>query len=247
LQKALEWGSLPKIFQFSSPEDKIEYLRAYAFTYLKEEIQSEQIVRRLDPFRHFLEVAAQSNGKPINFSKIAEDVGVDTKTVISYFSILEDTLIGVLLHPWHGSVRKQQLGRPKFYFVDIGIKRALDRTLGVPLVESTYGYGEAFEHFVILQLMHLSSYARKDWRFSYLRTSTGIEIDLIIDRPGQPLALVEIKSSTRIAERDVSVLASIAPEIPNAHAYCLSRDSAPKVIANVDCLPWDQGIARLLD
>ncbi len=64
---------------------------------LKEEIVAEQIVRRLDPFRQFLEVAAQSNGTIINYANIARDVGADPKTVNSYFSILEDTLVGFLL------------------------------------------------------------------------------------------------------------------------------------------------------
>ena len=72
-------------------------MRAYALTYLKEEIVAEQVVRRLDPFRHFLEVAAQSNGMVVNYANIAKDVGADPKTVNSYFSILEDTLVGFLL------------------------------------------------------------------------------------------------------------------------------------------------------
>lgn len=56
--------------------------------YLKEEIVSEQIVRRLDPFRRFLEIAAQGNGEILNYTNIAKDVGVDTKTVQSYYQIL---------------------------------------------------------------------------------------------------------------------------------------------------------------
>ena len=144
LQDTLEWGTLPRIFQFENNDDRSRFLRSYALTYLKEEIVSEQIIRKLDPFRQFLEVAAQSNGKIVNFTKIADDVGVDTKTVISYFSILEETLIGYLLHPFHQSIRKSQRTNPKFYFFDLGIKRALDRTLGLGLQEGTYAYGEAF-------------------------------------------------------------------------------------------------------
>ena len=101
-------------------------------TYLKEEIVAEQIVRRLDPFRHFLEVAAQSNGSIVNYANIARDVGADPKTVLSYFGILEDTLVGFLLPAFHRSIRKQQRSNPKFYYFDTGVKRSLDRTLGVP-------------------------------------------------------------------------------------------------------------------
>ena len=50
--------------------------------------------RPLDAFRQFLEEAAQANGTIINYANIARDVGADPKMVVSYFSILEDTLVG---------------------------------------------------------------------------------------------------------------------------------------------------------
>ncbi|MDE0362522.1 MAG: ATP-binding protein, partial [Rhodospirillaceae bacterium] len=221
LDDTLRWGTLPRIYSLRENEDKQAYLRAYALTYLKEEIVAEQIVRRLDPFRQFLEVAAQSNGTIINYANIARDVGVDPKTVISYFSILEDTLVGFLLSAYHRSVRKQQRANPKFYFFDTGVKRSLDRTLQIPLNERTYEYGKAFEHFIITQIAHMSRYRYPDWRLSYLRTGAGAEIDLVIERPGQPEAIIEIKSSQRVDDRDVRGLARFTGDFANAAALCI--------------------------
>jgi predicted AAA+ superfamily ATPase len=245
LASALRWGTLPKVFQFTDPEDRNRFLRSYALTYFQEEIRAEQVVRRLDPFRQFLEVAAQSNARILNFSKIAEDVGVDTKTVQSYFTILEDTLVGSLLPAYHASVRKRQRKGPKFYYFDTGVRRALERTLTVDLREGTYAFGEAFEHFVILEIMRLSTYAANDWRFSYLKTDGEAEIDLIVERPGMPKALVAIKSTDRVGERDVSALNRFLPALRPAEAFCLSRDPNGKKIGAVWCLPWQEGIARL--
>ena len=98
-------------------------------TYLKEEIAAEQVVRKIDAFRGFLEVAAQSNAKLINASKIARDVGVDTKTVQTYFSILEDTHLGFVLEQFHLSARRRVMSLPKFYFFDGGVCRALAQTI----------------------------------------------------------------------------------------------------------------------
>ena len=67
----------------------------------------------------------------------------------------------------------------------------------MPLRTGTYEHGKAFEHFVITQIVHLSRYRFPDWRLSYLRTGAGVEIDLVIERPGMPEALIEIKSSER--------------------------------------------------
>jgi predicted AAA+ superfamily ATPase len=119
----------------------------YISTYVKLEIQMEQILRKLDPFRLFLEVAAQMNGKPLNFSKIGKEVGVDTKTIINYYQVLEETYIGFILPAYHTSLRKSILMTPKFYFHDIGVKRALENALHSIPVSGTSYYGECFEQY----------------------------------------------------------------------------------------------------
>ena len=245
LDDALRWGTLPRVYALDAAGDKQAYLRAYALTYLKEEIVAEQIVRRLDPFRQFLEVAAQSNGTIINYANIARDVGADPKTVISYFSILEDTLVGFLLPAFHRSIRKQQRANPKFYYFDTGVKRSLDRTLDVPLNAGTYEYGKAFEHFVITQIVHLSRYRYPDWRLSYLQTGAGVEIDLVIERPGLPAALIEIKSSGRVDERDVRNLARFTGDFVDPLALCISRDPARMQMDGVLCTHWREALEAL--
>ena len=245
LDDALRWGTLPKIYSLESAEEKRAYLRAYALTYLKEEIVAEQIIRRLDPFREFLEVAAQSNGAIVNYTNIARDVGADPKTVISYFSILEDTLVGFLLPSYHRSIRKQQSANPKFYYFDTGVKRSLERTLDLPLQPGTYEYGKAFEHFVITQILHLSRYRYPDWRLFYLRTGAGVEIDVVIERPGMPEALIEITSSERIDERDVRGLARFTRDFTNPLALCISRDPTRMLLDGVLCLHWREALEEL--
>jgi predicted AAA+ superfamily ATPase len=246
LQSALQWGTLPKISQFTTDVEKREYLKSYTLTYLKEEIGAEQIVRKLDPFRRFLPIAAQCSGEVLNFSNIAKDVGADPKTVQSYFEILEDTLIGYLLPPYHRSVRKQQRQSAKFYFFDLGIKGALDGSMVQQPIPNTYGYGKLFEQWLILELLRLNDYWKKDFRFYYLLTKDHAEIDLIIERPGLPIALVEIKSSEQVDERDTRILERFLPDFKKAELFCLSRDPHPKKIGNVQALPWKTGIQSVL-
>lgn len=245
LDEALSFGTLPKVFGLEG-ESRTGFLRSYTFTYLKEEIASEQILRRLEPFREFLEISAQANGTILNYSNMARDVGVDYKTVQSYFEILEDTLIGFPLPAFHESLRKRQAQHPKFYFFDTGVKRALDRTLDVPLKPGTYGYGNAFEHFLIAEIRRLADYAGKDWRYSYLRTVQGVEIDLILDRPGESRVFMEIKSGTEIRESDCMNLAKLqADSAQPVLAILASRAKSAKKIGRVLCLPWRQALEEI--
>jgi len=245
LQGALEWGTLPAVVNAHSLVEKVEFLQAYTHTYLKEEIAEEQAVRQLEPFRKFLSVAAQSNTKIVNYKKIAEDVGTSAVTVKSYFSILEDTLLGFLLDPFHESVRKSQRQSPKFYFFDTGVERALSRSLDVPLREGTYAYGNAFETFFINEVIKAKSYLRKDYALSYLRTKDDAEIDLIVERSPGDRVLIEIKSTKRIQQSDSKNLNAFAASLKNSKALLISQDPNPKVFGSVTALPWEQGLTEI--
>lgn len=244
LEQALRWGTLPSIYQTNTDLEKQHFLRAYAQTYLKEEIWAEHFIRELDPFRRFLEVAAQCNGKIINFANIARDVGVDDKTIQNYFSILEDTLIGFYLNPYHHSFRKRLSHKPKFYFFDTGIVRALCDMTTVPLRPQTSAYGEAYEHYIILECIRLASYFNLDYRFSYLQTAAEAEIDLIVERPGKSLLCIEIKSSINVTESDIGQFLRLTKDIKNSQAICFSQDRYPKQIHHVTVLPWKDGLKQ---
>ncbi len=244
LEDALRYGMLPKIFEFTSAEDKQRFLQSYTLTYLKEEIWAEQLIRNLDPFRKFLEVAAQSNGKIINYSTIARDVGADDKTVKNYFSLLEDTLLGFMLAPYHHSFRKRLKSAPKFYFFDVGVTRALAQMLTVLPKEGTSYFGELFESFVIIECMKLASYYYSEYKFSYFMTGAGLEIDLVVERPMQPLLLIEIKSSEQVRSEDLKSLQKISAELGDCEAVCFSNDPLPRKIGDVMIYPWKEGIVK---
>jgi uncharacterized protein len=242
LDFCLTWGTLPEIFQLDSDLERQEYLRSYAQTYLREEIWAEHIIRKLDPFRKFLEISSQLNCEIINFTNVARDVGADTKTVQSYYQILEDTLLGFFLQPYPHSIRKQQRQSPKFYFFDLGVKRALDGTLTQKLLPRTFAYGKAFEHWVITEIYRRNIYFKRDYKLYYLLTKDQAEIDLIIERPGATTILIEIKASDSVDDRDIRTLKQFLGDIKNSEALVLSRDPRSKLIDGIQCLNWSKGL-----
>ena len=171
-------------------------------------------------------------------------MGADVEAVQSYFTIVEDTLVGIRGPAFHLSVRKRQRTHPKFYFFDTGVKRALEHTLDQERYPKTFAHGFAFEHFVVIELHRLADYRRCDWSFSYFQTTDGGEIDLVIDRPGRTLLLVEIKSTNQVTERDVTALNRFQKGIPQSEAFCLSLDPTPKKIGATLCLPWQQALEK---
>jgi uncharacterized protein len=246
LRRCLEIGGLPEPYLAEERQASLEFLSAYVGTYLQKEIQEERWVRNIAPFRKFLAIAAQMNGKIVNKSKIAAEIGVDDVTVANYFEILEDTLIGFFLPTFHTSVRKSQKLLPKFYFIDPGIKRALDRTLSVNLEPQTKAWGDAFEHWVILEFKKQISYSRLDWEMSYIMTKDDVEIDLVIDRPGANKLLIEIKSKSRVLESDAKALETLGKDLDSkAERLLISNDPLEQKFGSTRAVHWQKAISEL--
>ncbi len=246
LEGALSFGTLPGVHNQSAAEDKLLFLESYVLNYVKEEIQSEQIVRAMEPFRKFLPVSALSAGRPLNFAKIGRDSGVDPKSVERYFVVLADTLMGFFLDAFSKSVRKKQRQAPKFYFFDVGVQRALAQQLDIkPKVRTSY-YGELFEAFAMTEIHRLNSYTRSNYQMSYLQSGDGLEIDLILEKAGQVIWLVEIKSSETIHDEDLRHLRAVAADFPKAEKVVLSRvPQARRTPDDLQILPWREGMGVL--
>lgn len=245
LEQALHWGTLPKLLHLTSLAERKAYLRSYCLTYIREEIQMEQVVRKLEPFREFLAVAAQHSGKIINFSSIAKDIGVQIPTVQTYFQILEDTYLGFFLPAFHKSIRKSQRESPKFYFFDNGVKKALEQSLDSGLTPGTSAYGEAFESFVIQEIFRMHAYYQKEFRLSFFYTKNGTEIDLILSN-SKISHLIEIKSTKRVNELEVRKLQRASEAFPGKiEKYYLSQDPLERDIEGVHCFHWQSFLGKM--
>lgn len=245
LDKAINFGMLPTVWITKDEEEIKSYLRSYAELYIKEEVWLEQLIKNLIPFRKFLEVASQMSGEIINYSKIAKQINVDTKTVQNYFLILEDTLLAFTLEAYHSSVRKRLITAPKFYFFDLGVKRAIERTLNLKIEKQSFIYGKNFEQFIITQMFFYNQNLNCDYKFYYLKTKDGAEIDLIIDRPAADLVLIEIKSSSQIDRGDIRNLIEFKKSLPKSIAYCFSNDTFEREIEDVKIINWQKGLREL--
>jgi len=248
LIEVLTWGSLPKIYNLKNNKEKEDFLRAYTLVYLNEEIKAEQIVRKIEPFRDFLEISAIMSGKIINYSKIASEAGCDIKTVQNYFQILEDTMIGFFLPHYHRSIRKAQRKHPKFYYFDTGVRRSLERALDIKIKPKTAYFGELFEQFIITEINCLQKYLKKDWRLSYFQTqNSAAEIDLIIDRGKRTPYVIEIKSTNRVDIKEIKSLQKISKDLKPSKIFYLSRDPIEQKLGKVHCLFWQEGIKKIFN
>jgi len=240
IEKALSFGTLPLITSFlleNKVEDARRRLKTYGTVYIKEEVQAEALTRNIGAFQRFLDVAGQMNGETIEFASIARDSAVPMSTVKEYFSILEDTLLGSFLWPWDRSERKK--ARPKFYFFDCGVVRALQNRLVDPPTPQEKGH--LFETFFYNELRWLRDYYEKSDEISFWREGK-LEVDLLITGPKGQMMAFECKTSSETISEDT--VTAFRKRFPTGKLYVASlKDTSSRKLTNgVIVLPWRKAL-----
>ncbi|MBR4513087.1 MAG: ATP-binding protein [Bacteroidales bacterium] len=229
--RAVNQGMIPRHYLADSRK-YWQMLQAYVAVYLREEIKAEALVRNLSTFTRFLEAAALTNGEMVNFSNIAQDCGVDSKTVAGYFSILEETLIGYMIPAFSKTVKRKLRQAPRFYYFDVAVTNYL---LGRrSMVPGSADFGHAFEHFVIQEIIAYLGYHRMTNALSYWHTYNGYEVDAIL---GDAQVAIEIKSADEVQSRHLHGLKAFKEEHPQARLIAVSLDTNPRRTNNVEVWP----------
>lgn len=236
LERYLQFGGLPPVYLSADPEEE---LHAYIGTYLKEEIQAESNVRKIPAFSRFLQTSALTSGQMLNFSEIANDTGTAASSIREYYHILEDTFIGFMLTAWTKSVKRKAISTAKFYYFDIGVKNVL---CGIKsLDKKTDLYGQAFEHFIVLEIRAYLSYRRIKETMSYWRSKHGAEVDLII---GDDIA-IEIKASANVTDKHFKGLKTLSEENICKQYFLVSQDPINRKYSNCEAIYWQDFLKKL--
>lgn len=236
IRVACQYGTIPKVTQLVAEhrhDEAKSLLRSYSTLYIKEEIQSEALTRNVGAFQRFLNVAIQGNANVIEFANISRECSVPSSTVKEYYSILEDTLLGNFLWPWDRSERKK--ARPKFYFFDCGVIRAIQNRLNDPPTQDEMGF--LFETWFVREIQRLKDYGSKDHEISFWRHGIH-EIDLLIIGGHGPLLAIECKTGhDSVSEQTVRSFRLQFPKIPLVIASLHDR-IARKLETGVEILPY---------
>jgi predicted AAA+ superfamily ATPase len=204
LDRRLNVGSLPAVYDSRHAD---EDLNAYVGVYLREEILAEGLLRSVERFSRLLEVAALVNGHILNYTSVANDVGMPPRTVREHFQVLEDTLVGAQLPAYRTTGKRKPVATAKFYFFDVGVANTLMKRSHIR--PGSEAYGAALEHLVFLELRAYLDYRRRRDELTYWRTHAGHEVDFVV---GGRVA-IEVKGTRRVAPSDLKGLRALSEDV----------------------------------
>ncbi len=216
-------------------------LLAYTRDYLQEEVFAEGLTRNLPAFSRFFEALGFCNGEMINYSKIASDTGVSSKTIKEYFQILVDTLLGYYVLPYNKRAGRDIISRtPKFYLFDTGVAGIL---AGRELKEERGEiFGKAFEHYIFLELNAWLNYHDSLSSIHYWRSKSGLEVDFVLHNGN---LAIEVKGSSNVRTKDLRGIKTFRDLYAPQKCIVVTNERLPRLVDGMELLPWRDFLERL--
>ena len=183
-------GGFPSSFLAANNHHSSVWREQFIRTYLERDLP--QLGPRIpaQTLRRLWTMLAHGQSDLLNASSLATALAVDGKTVARYVDLLVDVLLVRRLTPYLANVRKRLVKSPRLYVRDSGLVHTL---LGLDNLEAVLGHpvaGKSWEGFVLETLVRA---APDRSQASFYRTATGVEVDLILELPGDQLWAIEIK------------------------------------------------------
>jgi uncharacterized protein len=238
LLRTLNHGMIPAHYL---QDDYKRSLKAYVRDYLKEEVFHEGLTRNLPAFSRFFDAMGYSHGELVNYSNIARDCGVDSKTVKEYFQILVDTLLGRFVLPFKKRQARQVIGKaPKFYLFDVGIAGTISNRRVSQ--EKGEAFGKALEHFIFMEIAAYNSLRELDFDINFWRTKSGLEVDFVL---GGGEVAIEIKGTNRVDNSDLRSLNAFVVEYSPRAAIVVCNERSERIYEKIKIMPWRNFLREL--
>ncbi|MFW5702845.1 MAG: ATP-binding protein [Candidatus Dojkabacteria bacterium] len=235
IKHSLTYGMLPSLYDPKKDElDPEKYLESYVEVYLREEVMQEGLVRNLEDFSRFLEVASFSQAQQLNLSELARESAVSRKVAESYFSILIDLLLAYELPVFSKRAKRRLVSQAKFYYFDVGVYNTL-RPKGI-LDRGVGDAGVLLESLVMQELMATNKYFDLDFDLYYWRTRSGLEVDFVLYGESGFYA-IEVKSKQQIYEDDIRNLKEFSSDYPEAKAFVVYGGDKKLSFGEVEAVP----------
>lgn len=231
-------GSMPEL-----ADDTVEwesFYRSYIRTYIDRDVADLIDVKNLVKFNNFMQCIASRVGELFNADSLARDVGVTSKTISQWTSILESSGVIKLLQPYEKNVSNRAVKTPKIYFMDTGLVCHLVGWSSSQVAMNGAMSGSLFENFVISEIIksyYNSGHDSKDIYF--YRDKDKKEIDLIIEKDNI-LYPIEIKKSAQPTidmAKSLSVLHKIPGKTVGQGCILCQCDKMHYLSDNVAALP----------
>ncbi len=205
-------GGYPESYLARSDEFATRWMQNFIQTHLERDLPVLGVRVPATTLYRFWTMAAHCNSQLWNASRLAESLGVDSKTARRYLDILEDTFMIRQLQPFFGNVKKRLVKSPKVYIRDTGLLHTLLKIYSYDDLSANPVLGASWEGFCLEQIMALKP-SGYDAYFYRTQSAAAAEIDLVLTKGLKVEIAIEIKYSLtpKLTRSSTNAINEVAP------------------------------------
>lgn len=221
-------GGMPSIA--TGAIERNNYFSSYINTYIERDVKQLLSVGKTIKFYNFMQYIAVRTAQELNYSTIAKEIGVDSKTIKNWISILESSGIIYLLQPFSSNLSNRIIKAPKLYFMDTGLCSYLAKYPNPETLEIGALSGAIFETFVVSEIIKNITSHGLDPKMNlyYYRDKDQKEVDLLYIE-GDTIYPIEIKKgiSPNNPDKNFAVLNKYSNDIATGIVICMTQKLQP--------------------
>jgi predicted AAA+ superfamily ATPase len=187
-------GSFPAL-RVSEPTMWARFMSSYVQTYVERDVAELLGIQKRREFELFLKACALRTGQLINYEELARDSSISAATAKDWLSILEDSFLIRLIHPYFNNRTKRLIKTPKLYFLDTGLCAYLAGWRDSEQIRIGPWAGAFFETAIFGELVRYFSNRGLDYQIHFWRDKDGNEVDFIVENGGSTYP-IEVKLGT---------------------------------------------------
>lgn len=190
-------GCYPSLY--NTTIDATQWYANYIRTYIERDVRLIKNITNLVTFERFLKLCAGRIGQLLNMNSMAVELGVDTKTIGAWISVLETSFVVFRLQPYYKNFNKRIVKMPKLYFYDTGLASALLGIQNSTQIDVHPFRGPLFENMLVVDFLKTRFNKAKTNNLYFWRDNAGNEVDLLLDN-GLCIIPIEIKSGQTVTQ-----------------------------------------------
>jgi len=232
-------GFMPPLMQLETSAAVLRWWEGYVTTYLERDLRQLSQIDSLPEFRRLMVALALRCGQMLNQTEMSRDTGISQPTVHRYINLLETTCLMERLPAFAVNRTKRLIKSPKVMSIDPGLIAFLAGHYNAGSLQSSREAGGIFESMIYLHLNALAQLLVPRPRIFYWRTTTGKEVDFVLEW-GRKLLAVEVKLSRKAKFSDIETLRLFMDEYPETSACILiyAGDEVRIMDEKIVAIPW---------
>ena len=198
-------GFMPQLWKDTELKPA-DYFSSYQATYLERDVRQLLNVSSLRDFDRFMRACAIRSGHLLNKTELSKEVGISSRTVAEWMSVLQASNQITLLEPHWTNLGKRLVKTPKLYFNDVGLLCFL-LGLNERSVTNSYLVGSIWETFLFSELRKYLRVSAPEATVGFYRDQSR-EVDFVIEKDART-TLAEAKWKELPSRRDFRALLAV--------------------------------------